>query len=796
MYFSKTCVCFLTRALFAVFIFTIASTSISAQQGTSNIRLAFNQYKARTITEKIYAHTDKNYYLAGEILWFKLYNTDGVFHRPLAMSKVAYVELLDSANKPVLQAKIGLKDGEGDGSLFLPVNISSGNYLLRVYTSWMKNFDPVYYFRKKITVVNVQKINSTASTNTPFQTDIQFFPEGGDLINGLKNHVAFKATTPIGKGVAFTGYLLDNTDTILQFNPVHAGMGSFSFTPQTGHTYQAVIKNDSVIRVKSLPLVYNNGYNMLVTGNGNMWNVQVQCNVTAIKVITLMATTGCAVKFTATAALQNNIAAFSISKAVLGDGISQLTAFNDQGKAVSERLVFKKPATLLSIAATASEASYRERQKVSIDVGLNNADTASLSMAVYRIDSLQTPETAAIEHYLLLSSELRGFIEDPAYYFNAAGNEADEALDNLLLTQGWRRFKWNEILGSQQPPVSFIPETNGHIVRGKVINTMTGQPSQLIETYASVPGSMTQFKSCISDTGGAVKYEFPNFYGGLSLVAMPNTMTDTINKIELEDPFSNAYTTTGLPAFERPVSFPNTVLAQHISMQVQNIYTAEKQQQFYLPHYVDTAAFYVTPELKYALDDYTRFTSMEEVLREYVAMVNVTRRGGRVYLPVINTPENVFFQTDPLVLIDGVPLFNLNKLLEFDPLKVRNLDVVTRRYIYGTSVFEGILNYKTYSPALSNYDFTTNVNVAAYEGLQLEREFYTPVYNTAEAVASHLPDFRNVLQWKPDIHLNNKTKTTVELYTSDLPGKYVVVIQGLSANGLFGSKILSFDVVK
>lgn len=797
MYFNKIRSYLFKCLLLLSLLFITVEARLSAQSTVNTIKAVFSQYKARTFSEKIYAHTDKNYYLSGEILWFKLYNTDATFHKPADLSKVAYVELLDSANKPVLQAKIGLKNGEGNGSLYLPVNLSSGNYLLRAYTNWMKNFDPVFFFQKKITIVNVQKSNTSSGGNESVGIDIKFFPEGGDLIYGLQNHIGFKAIAANGKSAAFTGYLLDNNDTVLQFTPLHAGMGSFDLTPQTNHTYKAVIKTpDGISTVKPLPIIYNTGYNMRVTDNGDKWSVQVQCNVTSIKELYVLAYTGDAVKYTGTASLQNGKASFEISKALLGDGISRLTAFNDQGKAVSERLVFKKPETLLSITAKTNQDAYRERQKVSVDIALNNTDTASLSMAVYRLDSLQQPDLSTIEHYLLFSSELKGYIEDPTYYFDGADKSAPKALDNLLITQGWRRFKWNEILRNEQTPIEFIPETNGHIVKGKVINMATGQPAQLIETYLSVPGSMTQFKSCISDSAGTVKYEFPNFFGGTSVVATTNTITDTINKIEIEDPFSKSYNATALPVFEKPFSYPNTILDQHISMQVQNVYTAEKQRQFYLQQYVDTTSFYVTPELKYALDDYTRFTSMEEVLREYVAMVNVTRRGGRVYLPVVNSPENVFFQTDPLVLIDGVPVFNFNKLLEFDPLKVKNLDVVTRRYIYGTSVFEGILNYKTYSPSLSNYNFAANVNVAEYEGLQLEREFYTPVYNTAEATASHLPDFRNVLQWKPDIHASSKKNATIELYTSDLPGKYVVVIQGLAANGLCGSKVLYFDVVK
>jgi hypothetical protein len=614
----------------------------------------------------------------------------------------------------------------------------------------------------------------------------------------LQSKVAFKAAKRGGNGFDFAGYLLDNNDTLIRFSPYHAGMGNFILIPATGHNYKAVIiPVNGKPFTKELPIIYANGYTMQVTdaGNGKI-NVMVQCNIAAIKEVYLLAHTRGSLKFASTASLQNGKATFSFDRSVLGDGVSQLTVFNDQRKPVSERLYFKKPGQNLSLSLNTDKPTYETRKKVSIDVAAANADTASLSMAVYMLDSLQSIDNTTIETYLLLSSDLRGYIEDPSYYFSTSVTEAAIAIDNLMLTQGWRRFKWNDVLLDEKPSFEFAPELNGHILTGRIINPKTQEPQKFIETFLSVPGSLTQFRTSISDSAGHVKFEMPNFYGGTSLVVQPNAFTDTISKVEIDDPFSKQYSATPIPVFKKPVNYPNTILDRNIAMQVQNIYTTEKLKQFYFPADVDTTAFYTTPDFKYALDDYTRFTSMEEVLREYVAFVNVTRRGGRVYLPVVNTAENTYFQTDPLVLLDGVPVFNFNKLLNFDPLKIKSLDVVTRRYVLGSSVFEGILNWKTYSPTLANYEFSSNVTVLDYEGLQIEREFYSPTYNTPEAMASHLPDFRNVLQWKPDIKLSSNKKNTIEFYTSDLPGKYVVVVQGLSVKGLCGSKIITFDVTK
>lgn len=788
------------RQIIMLFVFVFfTSLPLFAQNNLKAITTAFNDYHEHTLLEKIYVHTDKNFYLTGEIIWFKLYSVDASLNKPLDISSVAYIEILDTANKPVQQAKIGLSKGEGNGSFYLSQSISSGNYKIRAYTNWMKNFDAGYYFEKNITIINLQKLPAVSARDSIEQYDIKFFPEGGDLVNGLQSKVAFKATTQNGKGFNFTGFILDNNDTLIRFSPFHAGMGNFTMTPLTGHNYKALITtSDGRSFTRELPLIYANGYNMQLTehNNGNL-NILVQCNISAIKEVYLLVHTRESLRYTATASLQNGKANFSFDKSVLGDGVSQLTIFNDQRKPVSERLYFKKPSKTLSLTLNSDYPSYQTRKKVAIDIASSNTNATSLSMAVYRLDSLQTIDNENnIENYLFLCSDLKGYIEDPAYYFNAPASEAAVAADNLMLTQGWRRFKWNDVLLDQKPMFEFSPELNGHILTGRIVNINTGAPQKFIESYLSVPSLLTQFRTSISDSTGNIKFEMPNFYGGTSLILQPNTLTDTVSKIEVNDPFSKQYSSSILPVFKKPANYPNTLLERSIGMQVENIYQPEKLKQFYLPENVDTSAFYVTPDLKYALDDYTRFTSMEEVLREYVQFVNVIRRGGRVHLPVINPVLNVIYQTDPLVLLDGVPIFDFNKFLTFDPLKIKTLNVVTNRYILGNSVFEGILNWKTYSPTLANYEFPSNVTVLDYEGLQIEREFYAPTYNTPEQIASHLPDFRNVLQWKPDIKLSGTNKNTIEFYTSDLPGKYVVVVQGLSANGLCGSKIITFDVTK
>jgi hypothetical protein len=234
--------------------------------------------------------------------------------------------------------------------------------------------------------------------------------------------------------------------------------------------------------------------------------------------------------------------------------------------------------------------------------------------------------------------------------------------------------------------------------------------------------------------------------------------------------------------------------AGSIGMQVQNIYSANKLKQYYKP-LVDSSAFYGSIAKEYKLDDFTRFTTMEEDLREYIAEVNIVKTRGRFHIKVIS--HNGFLtEGDPLVLLDGIPIFNIDKVFTIDPLKVRKLDMINHIFYSGPIFADGIISYTTYKGDLGGSEINPHAVVLDYEGLQLEREFYSPVYQTESQQKSRLPDFRNVLYWSPDVNTNTAGKASVAFYTSDRPGKYTGILQGLTADGQVGSYSFNFEVSK
>jgi hypothetical protein len=185
---------------------------------------------------------------------------------------------------------------------------------------------------------------------------------------------------------------------------------------------------------------------------------------------------------------------------------------------------------------------------------------------------------------------------------------------------------------------------------------------------------------------------------------------------------------------------------------------------------------------------------MEEVMREYVTLMLVQRRGGHYHLPLFELPYNQFFDSDPLILLDAVPVFNIDSLMILDPLKVKRLQTLQHKVFMGSTYFPGIMNWTTYKGDLGGYILDPHSTVVDYEGLSMQREFYDPVYPTAEAAATHLPDFRNVLYWTPSVPLGAGGKGALSFYTSDLPGKYIVIAEGLTANGSAGTGVATFEV--
>ena len=784
-----------------------SSTQTFAQ--VSDIQNSFSKYSSYNLQEKVYLHTDRSFYLCGEVLWFKAYVTNASNNQPLSLSKVAYIEVLNKMHQPVLQQKIAMQNGCGNGSFLLPFSITSGNYELRAYTNWMKNFSADNYFNKNITIVNTTKNLDTAAIHEPVNYKAGFFPEGGNLVNGLVSEIAFKVNDNRNKGINSEGVIIDEqNDTIVPIKTFHSGIGHFYLKPEKGKNYTAIIncENGSSIR-ETLPKAYDAGYVMHVADTGaNNIKISIASRQDNIQdEIYIIIQNNGRINFARSLPVKNGTAFLIVNKDSLGDGIAQVTLFDANKHPQCERLYFKRPKNKMLINAKADKDKYHLRSKVLIDVtttiGKENLLAGNLSASVTRIDGLHKPDEENIFSYLWLSSNLRGTIEDPAYYFSDNA-ETNEALDNLVLAQGWRKFDWN--LLQAKPSFTYVPEYSGHIITGKITDDNTKKPIADVLVYLSVPGRRVQLKGCISDKAGLIHFDMKDFFGSNQIIAQTIAGTGKHYHVEIFSPFSEQLTGNDIPAFTLSENGRNYLQARKFHTEIENGYH-EKDLQKLQTSLIDTLPFYTKATKTYLLDNYTRFTTMEEVMREYVDEIDVRRRGEDFRFMSLNIPATELsnlqtvesmFKNNPLVLLDGVPVFDINKIIAYDPLKVQKLEVVASKYYWGPIVADGIVSYTTYKGNLEGYTLDPGDLVLDYDGLQQQRIFYSPDYSTTEKLQSRLPDFREVLYWSPEVDTNEKGQGFFSFYTGDIPGKYFVNIQGISSNGDAGSVGFILDVEK
>src|SRR5690606_24126891 len=377
---------------------------------------------------------------------------------------------------------IKLNKGIGEGYFDLTETLPAGTYLIRAYTEWNKNFDQDFIFEKYIEVFSVydeianeskryyQSTDSLAKTTTvPIiaynpKIDLQFFPESGEMVHGLPSKVGFKALNAFGKGKMIEGAILDEANnTITTFKSNALGMGSFTLNKvDINKTYYAKLSNQSKDSLYVLPKVAPIGdilsvieknSTIILTGISNyMKSDSIYLNVSS-RGLKLFATK---------LKLQNGTFRFTIESEKLPEGIITFTLTGNNNHKIAERLYFnKRPKNNLNIKITTDKASYSKREltNLSIKTGNENGEPINTNASVLVINKEQLGRLQNsrdhILSYLLLSSELKGHIENPRYYFNE--NEDRKAdLDALMLTQGWRNYKYNQSLYK----LSFDPERN------------------------------------------------------------------------------------------------------------------------------------------------------------------------------------------------------------------------------------------------------------------------------------------------------------------------------------------------
>ena len=327
------------------FLLTQFSLAYGVQTQTSSV------YDSLKVMEKVYLHLDRDIYYTGDDIWFKAYLIDALDHLLTDNSNNLHVELISSALKIISSKVLRLDGGLGNGDFKLADSIRSGRYKIRAYTNYMRNFSDQLFFTKEITVINANDRQAEISDEVKYVKNtfrLNFFPEGGSLIDSVYSIVAFKAVDNLGKGCDVSGKIYSSAgDLITTFKSTHLGMGSFILRPLPGLSYYSVFRSADSVDVRSeLPGSFHTGVTFSTSINqDNELLITIKTNSKTLAIISdhdlvLNCSIRKEVINTIHYRIKSPLSSFVIPTDYLPNGILMLTLSTPEDLPVSERLVY------------------------------------------------------------------------------------------------------------------------------------------------------------------------------------------------------------------------------------------------------------------------------------------------------------------------------------------------------------------------------------------------------------------------------------------------------------------------
>lgn len=768
----------------------------NAQQSADELLLKFEAFHKQNYQETIFIHADKRYYLTGEFVKFKVYCLERLTSRPSPLSKVAYVELLDHENKPVLQARIELKEGTGYGEMYIPMDVNSGHFILRGYTRWMRNFGPESFYHSMVSVINPFKKPGLQPEPTAQQAIVQFFPEGGKLIHGIKSTVVLQTKNPLNKPIDISGRILANDSLVVaSFQTQKNGLGKFEMLPDLNYKYHVeMIHNQDTILREFVP-VESRGFLFHLHASGDGYLMKVFCNEPAIASpnaqLLYVATQKGEILSHGNFLLDKGRAEHSLEGMMTSDGMITVSLFNANTELIDQKTVFHQHLNADSRQLATDKPQYSTREKVILDLtnsgGITSPDETAFSLSVSAIHPYFHGNTIDLDKHILMDNALP-FIAGIEDIISGDTDEATSWINDLLIALP-AQSRGKEFSGTIIEK-KYTPEYRCPLITGKIINKNTKEPGYGIISYLSVPGKSTMFYAARSAFDGTMIFETPGFYDKKEIVVQTDYTTDSVYTIAIDNPYAEEYAEIELPVFDLDPKMEQFIRIKSQHVQVQNANMKLAPATTILP-ITDSTTFYHQPNSRYYLDDYTRFVVMEEVMREYVAGVNVRKNRDGFYFMVVDIERNVLLDANPLMLLDGVPVFDADEIIALDPLKVEKIETVKTRFGKGVLDCLGIVSYTTYAGDLAGHTFHESAVLQQHDGLQTPKLYHFPVYGNAFERRNPTPDFRNTLYWIPEY---NFEEDPVGFYTSDDAGEYEVRINGISAEGKPYSMRTTFKV--
>ncbi len=447
-----------------LYIFFFSSVPVFAQ----GIDSAILKYEKEFNPERTYLHYDKTSYTPGETIWFKAYLMEGI--APAMRSKTLYVDWSDNNGNLLFRTVSLLHDATANGQFDIPIGYSGDYIHVKAYTKWMLNFDSAFLYEKNIRILSKQNPLSIEEIKNPI---ISFFPEGGDLVEGVNNKIAFKANDQWGRPVKLKGVITDNENKLIDsLRVLHDGMGYFFLFPKPGDSFSAKWEDEKgAAHTTFLPPVKSTGVSLQlsVTGSKRKFSINVPQDLAlSLGKIHLLGTINQHQVFKTTKDISKASVQGIIPTEHLPSGILTITVFDNHWNPLAERITFiNNEEFRIDPKVNILQSNLNKRGFNEIEIAVPDSLDASFSVSVIDSD-IDTDTSNTIISSFLLTSDLKGQINNPSYYFSANNDLVAQHLDLVMLTHGWRRFIWKDLLEEKMPIIKFARETNYLSLAGKI----------------------------------------------------------------------------------------------------------------------------------------------------------------------------------------------------------------------------------------------------------------------------------------------------------------------------------------
>jgi hypothetical protein len=792
----------------AVLLFLAAAINVQAQDHQPSVEFVqfFNHLQNELPRERIFLHTDRQWYVFGDRIWFSAYVTGGSRLLPSGISSVLYVELIEPDGTLAERIAVEVKSGRSKGSLtFNNARMEEGTFRIRAYTAWSLNFGESYEFSADLNVIAGEgEFNEITSESAP---DVQFLPEGGHLVDGLPTRLAFKALDSNGLGIDISGTLYDeNSDFSVDFSSEHLGMGVIpDFTPDINASYVAVVDG---IRYE-LPRVHPSGIVM----NLNEYNDQYIVNISSEGVDTgdallLFAHVRGEVFYASLVLMEDGSGTTVLSKDEFPTGAVHFTLLGRDGSPAAERLAFNlNPLAELETEITSDQEAYGLRDEAVLRMRVTDAEgdvlpaTASISVFDDIIAGFNPGYTSAVSS-LLLESELKGHIEDPGFYFSGS-EEAAQAADLLMLTQGWRAFDMQQIASMDEISLFSLPE-QGFTISGSVLSGFRGRPLEDATVVFSIGSEHEDLELITTDEDGRFMLTDLQINGSQLITVRANDSRGRDRlRIELDEQFTN------LPPFDGVITQREFRLEDTETEVTASLDERAIQVQIDTERFVDAQMFGELDEIEVLAEREPAADRFERGLRAgerpsqrldfdeqphmadipFIQALNqlsgVSIVGNTITINTGFTNIGGASLPSPLILIDNIEA-DFEDLRMLSSLDVQTVNVFRRSSelgFFGASGAGGVLSIRTRRGDGGSQANMRGLITANVEGFSAPSQFYAPRYGITVPRDIEQTDSRITLFWDPELKLSDN-ETVVRFWTNDVPSTYRIVVQGITENGI------------